>query len=85
MSAAFKIPTATIAATTQASVLGAATGLDPVDRHADEHDDRDRGRLREDGEDRRDRSSETRYGRRKPSRRTNVRRYGTLWPLTLGI
>ena len=32
-----------------------------------------------------DRSSETRYGRRKPSRRTNVRRYGMLWSLTLGI
>ena len=32
----------------------APAGLDPVDRLADEQDDRDRGRLREDGEDRRD-------------------------------
>jgi len=32
----------------------AATGLEPLDRLADEEDDRDRGRLREDGEDRRD-------------------------------
>ena len=34
--------------------LGAPLLLDPVDRLADEQDDRDRCRLREDGEDRRD-------------------------------
>ena len=54
ISAAFRTPTTRIATTTQASVVGAALVLDPVDRLADEQDDRDRRRLREDGEDRRD-------------------------------
>ena len=54
ISAALITPTTMISATDQASVLGASLLLDPLDRLADEQHDRDRRRLREDGEDRRD-------------------------------
>ena len=54
MSAAFTMPTATIAARTQASTSLPRSVLDALDRDADEDDDRDRGRLGQHGEDRRD-------------------------------
>ena len=54
MSAAFRTPTTRIASDDPRERRRAALLLDAVDRLADEQDDRDRRRLREDGEDRRD-------------------------------